>query len=111
MNGSDIVRSSTARTAHDTRDVSSRRPAGKPTAVLLYKLIQWQEFRCAITGRELTPENASLDHIIPVSKGGEHLLENIQFLHADVNRAKGTMTMDEFIAMCAEVTAHHASRE
>lgn len=35
--------------------------------------------------------------------GGEHLIENTQVLHKDVNRAKNSMTNEVFVAMCGEV--------
>jgi 5-methylcytosine-specific restriction endonuclease McrA len=73
------------------------------------RLVEDQQFCCALTGRPLTPDLAALDHKVPVSRGGEHHIENAQVLHKDVNRAKGVMTNEEFIALCREVVAH-ASR-
>jgi hypothetical protein len=58
----------------------------------------------------LTPDTASLDHIVPVCCGGEHVVENTQVLHKDVNRAKTTMTNQEFIQLCREVVTHADSR-
>ena len=72
------------------------------------RLLECQQYRCALTGRPLTPETASLDHIVPVRCGGEHLVENTQVLHKDVNRAKTTMTNEEFIRLCREVVEHTA---
>ena len=72
------------------------------------RLLESQQYRCALTGRSLTPDMASLDHIIPVRCGGEHLVENTQVLHKDVNRAKTTMTNEEFIQLCREVVEHTA---
>lgn len=71
----------------------------------VYALLAQQEYRCALTGRHLVPEDASLDHVIPVSRQGPHRLENAQVLHKDVNRAKGALTNPEFIALCREVVA------
>jgi 5-methylcytosine-specific restriction endonuclease McrA len=69
------------------------------------RILDAQSYRCALTGRHLQPEDASLDHIVPVSRGGPHLLENVQVLHTAVNRAKGALTTAEFIALCREVSA------
>jgi len=66
-------------------------------------LLERQDYRCALTGRRLTPETSAIDHIVPVRCGGEHTIENAQVLHKDVNRAKGSLTSDEFIGMCREV--------
>jgi len=54
----------------------------------------------------LDPETASLDHAVPISRGGEHRIENTQVLDRTVNRAKGTLTNAEFITLCAEVVRH-----
>ncbi|GAB4549496.1 MAG: hypothetical protein Tsb0013_10780 [Phycisphaerales bacterium] len=66
-------------------------------------LLERQGYRCALTGRQLTPETAALDHIVPLRFGGEHVIENTQVLHKDVNRAKNSMTNVEFARMCEEV--------
>lgn len=70
------------------------------------QLVQRQRRRCALTGRELAPEEAALDHVMPISRGGGHHIANAQILHKDVNRAKGVLTNEEFIAICREVAAH-----
>ena len=69
-------------------------------------LLERQNFRCALTGRKLLPTSASLDHIHPVSRDGESSIDNAQVLDSAVNRAKNTMTNDEFIAMCRQVVRH-----
>lgn len=68
-------------------------------------LVERQQYRCAMTGRQLTPDVAFVDHVFPVSRGGAHSIENLQVVHADVNEAKGTMTPAEFITMCRDVVA------
>jgi 5-methylcytosine-specific restriction endonuclease McrA len=85
------------------------RPSGAVSSGNVLRLLEWQQHRCALTGRTLTPETASLDHIMPVSCGGEHVMENAQVLHKDVNRAKTTMSNDEFIHLCREVVDHTSS--
>jgi len=70
------------------------------------ELLARQDFRCALSERALTPETASLDHMTPVCRGGEHHVANTQVLDGAVNRAKGTLTNEEFIALCGEVWRH-----
>ena len=54
-----------------------------------------QKGRCALTQVELIPgETASLDHIIPLSRGGTNTKKNLQFVHLSVNTFKSNM-MDE----------------
>lgn len=67
------------------------------------RLLESQQYRCALTGRSLTPQTAAMDHIVPVRFGGEHAIDNAQVLHKEVNRAKGSLTNEEFIGMCREV--------
>jgi hypothetical protein len=66
-------------------------------------LLERQHFRCALSGRALTPATAALDHIVPIRAGGEHIIENVQVLDKDVNRAKNALTSAEFIELCLDV--------
>lgn len=69
------------------------------------QLLRRQQYRCALSGRELTPTTAALDHIVAISRGGGHSIENAQVLHRDVNRAKNVMGNEEFVALCRDVVA------
>lgn len=81
----------------------------KITAKALLMLIEDQHYRCALSGVPLDPENAAIDHIIPVSRGGSHDMTNLQVLHENVNVSKRNMMPEEFIEMCVNV-AKHAGR-
>jgi 5-methylcytosine-specific restriction endonuclease McrA len=83
-----------------------RRNSQNITPQAIRELIECQGHRCALTGRKLRPETASLDHIIPISRGGSHCIANAQVLHKDVNRAKGTLTNDEFVTLCRQVARY-----
>lgn len=84
---------------------------GSVNTQAVLELLERQQRRCALTGRGLTPESASLDHIVPVCRGGEHRIQNTQVLERSVNRAKGTLTNDEFIELCGEVWRHALARK
>lgn len=71
----------------------------------IVRIIEKQEFRCALSGVTLKPDEASLDHITPRAVGGTNEASNLQWLHKDVNQAKGKMSNEEFIAMCRRVAA------
>ena len=45
--------------------------------------------RCQYTGRELRPEEGSLDHVVPRSRGGKDAWENLVWSSKDVNARKG----------------------
>lgn len=77
----------------------------------LLNLLNAQKRRCALSGRVLEPANAAMDHILPVSRGGRHSIENVQLLEKALNRAKGTMTNEEFIGMCRAVVAWTDGRQ
>lgn len=85
---------------------------GKPAAVTskaILNLVERQNFHCAISGRELTPQTASLDHIVPLARGGEHGISNVWVVDHQVNSAKGTMTLEEFVAMCRDVARNQTA--
>lgn len=45
--------------------------------------------RCQYTGRVLRPEEGSLDHVVPRSRGGPDTWENLVWSAKDVNQRKG----------------------
>jgi 5-methylcytosine-specific restriction endonuclease McrA len=69
----------------------------------LLTLIKKQEYRCALSGSVLSANNASCDHIIPVSLGGSDEIDNLQWVDPQINKAKGSMTNEDFIRMCQRV--------
>lgn len=60
-----------------------------------------QKCRCALTGERLTVDNVSVDHIIPVAKGGTNELSNLQLLTKNVNEIK--RDCKDFIGLCKRV--------
>jgi 5-methylcytosine-specific restriction endonuclease McrA len=74
--------------------------AEKVSAAMLKTILEMQGYKCALSGKRLTPEIAVLDHKIPLSRGGTNDASNLQWLDSEVNKAKGTMDCQEFIAMC-----------
>lgn len=71
--------------------------AGKVTIEGLRAILIRQQYRCALSGVVLSPDCASLDHIVPLSKGGRHVLSNCQIVHPIVNRLKADMSQEEFV--------------
>ena len=91
---------------HPEAEPTIQRPVGKINVKSVLQLLEYQGYRCALTGRHLTPDEASLDHIVPVRDGGEHVIENAQILHRDVNRAKSVLSHDAFVQLCREVSSY-----
>lgn len=52
---------------------------------------------------KVTPDTARIDHKIPVSSGGGDEIENLQWVHQEINRMKGSLDNDEFIDLCRKV--------
>jgi hypothetical protein len=69
-----------------------------PDQLLL--LLHKQQFICSLSGLPLTPETARCDHIVPRSAGGADSIDNLQWLHVDVNNMKGQLGMQRFISLC-----------
>lgn len=76
------------------------------TSKRLRRVLEQQDYRCFFTGRKLSPDVASVDHMLPISRGGTNTIDNVCVVHADVNRAKGTLTVSEFVELCREVVEH-----
>lgn len=69
-----------------------------------WKLMQIQQYKCAISGVELNWKIASLDRIdssIGYVKG------NVQWVHKKMNLMKHTMTMSDFIKWCNLIVEYH----
>lgn len=47
------------------------------------------EANCAICKQPMTYKECNIDHIIPVSKGGKHIITNLQLTHIKCNSIKG----------------------
>ena len=109
LNGSETSDREMARQMRDMgREPSEENEAegGSVTGTQLRIILDRQEYRCAMTGEPLTPENTSLDHINPLRRGGNHSADNIQFVLPEINRMKGTMPREEFVRMCRLVASH-----
>ena len=72
------------------------------TAMQLWSLWKKQRGLCALTGERLD-RTAELDHRLPQARGGEHSINNLQWVTAKVNRAKRDLTDAEFLALCKSV--------
>lgn len=85
--------------------------AGRIKATDIRRKLAEQNGRCLLTGEELTPVNISADHMVPVSRGGAHALENIALVTLEANAAKGTLTPEEFVSLCRKVVEHHDRKQ
>ena len=73
------------------------------TAFDLWKIAKKQKLICPFTGFKLTKENMSVDHILPVSKGGSNHPSNIRLIHKWVNLMLGVHSDEDFLVMCRKI--------
>lgn len=92
---------------HFSKDFYHRKKL-KVSAFDFWRLAKKQKLCCPLTGRRLTGETMSIDHIVPISKGGTNDLTNLQFVHVEVNYAKRNLLQENFIQLCHEVVKRHA---
>ena len=55
--------------------------------------------RCGICRKKVDPADWHLDHIVPLSRGGEHSYANVQVTHPFCNESKGTKLIEHQAAM------------
>lgn len=66
------------------------------TADDLMGLYEKQEHKCAYCGIQLNALITAVDHKVPISKGGNHTLDNVQLLCHNCNISKYTMSDDDY---------------
>lgn len=67
---------------------------GKITAEEWTLILQKYNYTCLCCGRKEPEIKITLDHVIPLSKGGLHKIDNAQPLCYSCNSRKGTKTID-----------------
>jgi len=76
-------------------DLLSRQARNKARKLIsLEDIIYLYDGICQLCKEEVALIEASRDHIIPVSKGGESVLENLQLAHRICNTLKGSRDME-----------------
>jgi 5-methylcytosine-specific restriction endonuclease McrA len=76
---------------------------GKIKPFELWCLAKKQKLICPLTGEKLTVENISVDHKIPISKGGTNYISNLQLVTRRANTIKNNMSMNEFYLFCKNI--------
>ncbi len=69
---------------------------GKYSVKDIRKLYDGQNGKCPICEKSLL-EGYHVDHVIPLSKGGDNWPSNLQLLCPACNMAKGAQTMEQFL--------------
>jgi len=70
----------------------------------LLELLDRQNHVCAISGLKIDiGSSATIDHKTPKVLGGENKLENLQWVHRDINLMKRDHTTSEFLLLCTQI--------
>jgi 5-methylcytosine-specific restriction endonuclease McrA len=78
----------------------SKDPGIKQTTPTIPELEKWLtrgEYICYYSGAVLTLDTVTVDHKVPVSKGGSNELDNLCIASNHMNTAKGNLTAEEFM--------------
>lgn len=65
---------------------------------------------CYLTGRSIDfskPDTYQFDHFIPVSKGGDNSIDNLELASKEANMAKSDLLLEEFLSLCVDVLKHN----
>ena len=76
----------------------------------LWKIAKKQKLQCALTGDILDRKNISLDHIVPLSKGGKNIVSNVRLVTKDANFMKNSHSDEELLELCKKVVNNHSSK-
>ncbi|WP_061221723.1 HNH endonuclease [Leptospira borgpetersenii] len=68
-----------------------------------YKLLNQQKGKCYLTGRELYPVDALVEHIVPLRKGGEHEFKNTCLIISPLSKLKRYYTEEEIVHISADI--------
>jgi hypothetical protein len=67
------------------------------------ELLKKQNFKCFLTGRELTPDNVEAEHIIPINQGGKHEVENLCLIIESLRELKRYRSPEEIISIARDI--------
>ena len=74
------------------KDSTKRRMFSEPERMAIYNKCKG---RCGICGRFVPYDEAVIDHIVPLAKGGTNAMDNLQCAHSWCNLVKGNSLREE----------------
>ena len=99
---------------YDTEDITGcnvkkrRKTYSKEERKIIYDK---SKGRCELCGQRLLLENMTLDHIVPLSMGGEDSMDNLQVLCYDCNQLKSNILPDDFMDRIIKIFLHQAEKK
>lgn len=64
---------------------------------------------CAICGKPISKYSYTIDHILPLSRGGTNVVENLRAVHGSCNKVKGNFTDDEMNILVRNIYQNNAN--
>lgn len=97
LNDDEVIHTSHAKVRMPTVIICCEfnKPVKKKGKFTLANVARRDGRRCQYTGRELTRDRWSLDHVVPLSRGGSNTPDNVVLCDKDVNNFKGARTPQE----------------
>ena len=68
-----------------------------------YALLDRQQYRCPLTGRELTPQDTVAEHIVPLKHGGGHEFRNIYLVNEMAAKLKRYYTEEQILQLARDI--------
>ena len=90
-----------------TKLIRRKDKTSKVCAKDIWRLAKKQKMICPLTGRRLSNENISVDHIEHLTNGGSSHIENIRLTVKEANIARHTQSDEVFIKLCQDVVNHN----
>lgn len=91
------------RSANERQRMAGTVPLSKSLGMFREWVAAWIGKTCRYCNEEITVRNFSLDHDVPLSRGGSGEFANLSICCSGSNKAKGNMTADEFTALTADL--------
>lgn len=79
------------------RRAKLRASSGDHTVTEIRRLLVRQKNACAVCRCDIGKKKHTVDHIVPLARGGSNAIENIQLLCATCNKQKGTKDAVQFM--------------
>lgn len=72
------------------------------------RMYEEQHGHCYLCDEELKPgETATMDHVVPTSRGGKRTINNVRWACRRCNNMKTDMLIEELYAICERLLSHH----
>ncbi len=88
-------------------NATKRRPVNKTTRAA----IAGRKHVCYLCGKEIPDSELTIDHILPVSRGGKNNVDNLRLAHRMCNLVKASLTPDEFLTTVGDIAANFAASD